>query len=63
MFEASYDDALEWVQMQSGHLASQPPPQEDVVALQQQITELKVTIVDMLYITTTILCRHFLLTY
>ena len=29
--------------MQSGHLASQPPPQEDVVALQKQIDEQKVT--------------------
>lgn len=44
MFEASYDDVLEWVQVKSGHLASQLAPQEDVAALQQQIEEQKVCI-------------------
>ncbi|XP_065889965.1 microtubule-actin cross-linking factor 1-like isoform X3 [Dysidea avara] len=48
LFEASYDDALEWVQMQSGHLASQPPPQEDVVALQKQIDEQKAFSAELL---------------
>ena len=49
MFEASYDDALEWVQIRSGNLASQLAPQEEVTALQQQIEEQKVNIVIMLW--------------
>lgn len=48
MFEASYDDALEWVQIRSGHLASQLAPQEEATALQQQIEEQKVNIVIMM---------------
>ena len=43
MFEASYDDALEWVQIKSGQLASQLAPQEDAGALQKQIEEQKVS--------------------
>ena len=49
MFEASYDDALEWVQIRSGNLASQLAPQEEVTALRQQIEEQKVNIVIMLW--------------
>lgn len=46
MFEASYDDTMEWVQVKSDHLVSQLPPLEDATGLQQQIEEQKVCIVQ-----------------